>query len=296
MHVLFCPAYDFDDVMDQVIKEVNIDSKDLVDAGVSLELRNDVPQLLQKFAKLMKAAILDKVKSIAMDFAKQIANERRSTTYSQVQYHQPKKARLSILKTVSASQRDNPELRNNAAIISADNIVNNEMDEYLKMIGKTDGLCADPKCQPGTIARWWANNDALEKFPCLSRVACALYGMLPGSGGLECDIGGVSDMVQPKRGSLSAGIIEAMMSVRLNKTLVERDITIVKDLGRQWEKSIPKVRDRDFPDEYYENLQQFDENHSMFDAAGDGESGQHEDGNTPVAPDTDGEGTYESNC
>jgi hypothetical protein len=72
----------------------------------------------------------------------------------------------------------------------------------------------------------------LEKFPCLLHVAFALYEMLPGFGGLESYIGDVSKMVQPKCGLLSTGIIEAMMSVHLNKILVERDITIIKDSGK----------------------------------------------------------------
>jgi hypothetical protein len=136
MHVLFCPAYSFNDVMDQVIKEVNMNSKkDLVDAGVSRDLRNNVPQLLETFSILLKAAILGKVETITIDVAMPIANQSQSSTYPQVLYHQPKKACFYILKTVSASQRGNPDSRN-SAIVLADNIVHNEMDEYKMMIWK----------------------------------------------------------------------------------------------------------------------------------------------------------------
>jgi hypothetical protein len=46
MH-LFCPAYGFNDIRDQVIKVVDIESRDLIDAGMPLNLLNNVPQLLE---------------------------------------------------------------------------------------------------------------------------------------------------------------------------------------------------------------------------------------------------------
>jgi vacuolar-type H+-ATPase catalytic subunit A/Vma1 len=71
MYVLFCPAYNTDDIMDQVMKAVNIKSNNLIDVGVTLQgLRNDMPQLSEEFSKLLKIAILGKVKYIAMDLAK----------------------------------------------------------------------------------------------------------------------------------------------------------------------------------------------------------------------------------
>jgi hypothetical protein len=87
-----------------------------------------------------------------------------------------------------------------------------------------------------------------------------------------------------KRGSLSTVIIEAMMSVHLNKSLVEKDITKFKDLGRDWETYIPKLCDGDFSDGYYQNIKQFDQDSSMFDAMEDGESSQNVNGSTPSTP------------
>jgi hypothetical protein len=43
----------------------------------------------------------------------------------------------------------NTDSRNSATCILAD-----ELADYKTMIGKAEGLCAHPKCQPGTIAQW----------------------------------------------------------------------------------------------------------------------------------------------
>jgi hypothetical protein len=64
-------------------------------------------------------------------------------------------------------------------------------------------------------------------FPCLTQVAGALFGMKPFSGGLECDIGGVQDVVTPCYGILHLGLVEASMMVNLNKDLKHINPTTV---------------------------------------------------------------------
>ncbi len=50
-------------------------------------------------------------------------------------------------------------------------------------------------------------------YPCLPMVAKAIFGMLPGSGALECDIGGFKDIIAPKRGLLDPGMVEVLLMV-----------------------------------------------------------------------------------
>jgi hypothetical protein len=65
--------------------------------------------------------------------------------------------------------------------------------------------------------------------------------MLPGSGSLESDIGGVSDLVGPQRGSLGLGMVEAMTVIRINKNLLSVDTSNITPLDdKNWEQKIPK--------------------------------------------------------
>jgi hypothetical protein len=93
-----------------------------------------------------------------------------------------------------------------------------------------------------TITKWWADSRVSNEFSALSRIALAYMGMLPGSGGLECDIGGIGSLIGKNRGSLSPGMIECQMMVRLHKELRTYNIQKVPDLGVDWKKHIP---DRD---------------------------------------------------
>ena len=48
------------------------------------------------------------------------------------------------------------------------------------------------------------------EFPCLYMVASALFAMMAGSGGLECNIGGFGRVIRPERSQLDAGMVEAL--------------------------------------------------------------------------------------
>jgi hypothetical protein len=78
---------------------------------------------------------------------------------------------------------------------------------------------------------FWAGRARIS--PGYSRVAGGFNGKLPGSGGLECNIGMCGDLIAPKRGSLKPGYIEAQLMIRVNKDLVELDTTKVDDLGNK---------------------------------------------------------------
>ena len=102
--------------------------------------------------------------------------------------------------------------------------------------GKIFQMYDDEKSSP---VEWWSNPQVVFEFPALSRVALGFYSMLPGSGGLENDIGGIGHLVSQKRASLSQGMAEAMMLVKLNKKLRPVDVTKVPELGSKWKESIP---------------------------------------------------------
>mmetsp|Transcript_16268 Transcript_16268/g.21285 ORF Transcript_16268/g.21285 Transcript_16268/m.21285 type:complete len:167 (-) Transcript_16268:30-530(-) len=78
-----------------------------------------------------------------------------------------------------------------------------------------------------------------------------IFGMLPGSGALECDIGGFKDIIAPKRGLLDPGMVEVLLMVRLNKPLTEYDIGKIATLPCDtWQTKIPKGRPT-LPTDYF---------------------------------------------
>lgn len=81
---------------------------------------------------------------------------------------------------------------------------------------------------------WWAKDKQKEDYGCLAVVASELFGFKPGSGGLECDIGGVGDVVSPKRSSLQPGMVEVAMFIKLNKDLIEQNPTKVDALPKKY--------------------------------------------------------------
>ena len=99
------------------------------------------------------------------------------------------------------------------------------------------------------LVQWWEKPDNKMAYPYLSLVASALLSAKPGSGGLECDIGGVKDLISSKRGSLSAGMVETGMFLRFNKKNRELNQLNVPVLDN-WTAYIPKRPD--YPDDYFD--------------------------------------------
>jgi hypothetical protein len=96
-----------------------------------------------------------------------------------------------------------------------------------------------PKDGGLTAIDWWVKWGESESFPCLTKVALALFSLLPGSGALECDIGCFKDIIQPKRASLGVGVVEMHVVVGLNKDLHQLDTTKIVPLRENWEQCIP---------------------------------------------------------
>ncbi len=81
-------------------------------------------------------------------------------------------------------------------------------------------------------------------MPCLMQAALAILANKPFSGGLECDLGSLSDVLAPKQSSLRAGLVEMNMFLKINKHFIPTNPTEVvvldKKMNLSWENNIPK--------------------------------------------------------
>ena len=77
-------------------------------------------------------------------------------------------------------------------------------------------------------------------MPCLGEAALAILACKPSAVGLECDLGGMSEVLEPKRLSLKAGLVEFNMFLKINKYLVPTNPEEVSRLDKDWEFCIPK--------------------------------------------------------
>jgi hypothetical protein len=107
-------------------------------------------------------------------------------------------------------------------------------------------------------------------------VASALFGMKPGSGGLECFIGSMGDVIGRRRGSLGPGMVEASMMIKRNKDRIVRDPLMVEEYPTTWKGFIPKRPD-DPADYYMDPEHEDDGNGSISDESSDSDSSDSDD-------------------
>jgi hypothetical protein len=79
-------------------------------------------------------------------------------------------------------------------------------------------------------------------------VALAFFGVLPGSGALECDIGGFKDIIGPKRARMDPAAVEMHLVVNKNDDLTELE---PGRLEPSWERLYPTRPSS--PVDYYED-------------------------------------------
>jgi hypothetical protein len=101
-----------------------------------------------------------------------------------------------------------------------------------------------------TGIQWWCGRGQ-QFFPILSRVALAVFGLLPGSRALECDIRGFKDVIGPKRSRLDPAAVEMHLVVDKNKDLAEIDPGKLEQVPKvNWERMYPSRPQN--PVDYYE--------------------------------------------
>ncbi|CAM6041561.1 unnamed protein product [Sphagnum compactum] len=119
---------------------------------------------------------------------------------------------------------------------TAAQMVNAEV-QILKRIGAETNIESWP--ESAELCKWWARQTSM---PCLMQAALAILANKPSSGGLECDLGSLSDVLAPKRSSLRAGLVEINMFLKINKHLIPTNPAEVAPLDKKmnWENNIPK--------------------------------------------------------
>jgi hypothetical protein len=121
---------------------------------------------------------------------------------------------------------------------TAAQMVNAEV-QILKGIGDETNIELWPESTE--LCKWWARQTSM---PCLMQAALAILANKPSSGGLECDLGSMSDVLAPKRSLLRAGLVEINMFLKINKHLIPTNPTEVvlldKKMNLSWENNIPK--------------------------------------------------------
>jgi len=115
-------------------------------------------------------------------------------------------------------------------------MVNAEV-QILKGIGAETNIELWP--ESAELCKWWAHQTSM---PCLMQAALAILANKPSSGGLECDLGSLLDVLAPKRSSLRAGLVEINMFLKINKHLIPTNPIEVAPLDKKmnWENNIPK--------------------------------------------------------
>jgi hypothetical protein len=115
-------------------------------------------------------------------------------------------------------------------------MVNAEV-QILKGIGTKTNIELWP--ESAELCKWWARQTSM---PCLMQAALAILANKPSLGGLECNLGSLSDVLAPKRSSLRAGLVEINMFLKINKHLILTNPAKVALLDKKmnWENNIPK--------------------------------------------------------
>jgi hypothetical protein len=97
------------------------------------------------------------------------------------------------------------------------------------------------------VLDWW--DERKTKKPSHQHVAKTSHDMLPGSGKLKLDIGAFKNVITPKRDSLSPGLVEVQMLLRINKELTTLNTMKIKQIGKKWKQQMSKRPE--FPGDFF---------------------------------------------
>jgi hypothetical protein len=114
----------------------------------------------------------------------------------------------------------------------------NAESQILKGIGAETNIELWPKS--AELCKWWARQTSM---PCFMQATLAILANKPSSGGLECDLGSLSDVLAPKRSSLRVDLVEINMFLKINKHLIPTNPTKVAPLDKKlnWKKQHSKA-------------------------------------------------------
>ncbi|KAH9538629.1 hypothetical protein CY35_15G016900 [Sphagnum magellanicum] len=223
-------------LLKNVLEETDFKFSYLIDAQSMLYLPMTYGKILVKLINVTNIDRLDilfiwnKIKCLAETVAAPIVLKKqqmaRSTPARRLE--RPAK-RVKTLELLSA-----------ALDIMADDdkkdMVNVEV-QILKGIGVETNIELWP--ESAELCKWWACQTSM---PCLMQAALAILANKPSSGGLECDLGSLSDVLAPKQSSMRAGLVEINMFLKINKHLILTNPAEVAPLDKKmnWENNIPK--------------------------------------------------------
>lgn len=88
----------------------------------------------------------------------------------------------------------------------------------------------EDECTFSNSPQGWSKLSPRTVFPRFPQVVSCLLACKPGSGGLECDIGGFGVIISPKLDSLRPIMVEVIMILKLNKSRTQLSPFLVQSL------------------------------------------------------------------
>lgn len=217
----------------KLINASDIADEDIADGWTADEMREHHFNLVSQY---IWATISDLAERVAEALLKRDIGARSG---DQPAARQPapsaKRLKTNVLlaRALDLSDEDDVEIASSKVARTAVEVVNAERQTLLA-INKKDWPRADE------ADKWWADKAQTQRMPCLAQTALALLACKPSSGGLECDLGSMSDVLAPKRSSLRAGLTEVNLFLKINKHLMPTDPKDVCKLDKAWESHVPR--------------------------------------------------------
>ena len=174
--------------------------------------------------------------------------------------HHPRRKHVLAISLAAAglaspevdSDSDDEAVSSAGAPTTPAELVDREWTFCLEKIAQKDKRFKKSDFNDARLLQWW--DTQVDRMPCLRMVVKSLHGMLPGSGGLELDIGGFKDVIGPKRAQLDPGLVEVQLMLNVNKDLTTLDTLKIPKLGVGWRTHIP-TRPK-FPDDYFDEVEE----------------------------------------
>ncbi|BFI36965.1 hypothetical protein MARPO_0010s0097 [Marchantia polymorpha] len=179
-----------------------------------------VQELRAQHHTFVMAHIWTKIKGLVAVVAQSIVVQRRQKTAMNLL--------ASAVKLLAGSSSSSSS---SAPTIAAQIVA----DEISVLQSTTD---PDDWPEPADLCQWYAQKH--NQMPCISQVVLAVLANKSSSGGLECDLGCMTDVIAPKRSAMRAGMVEINMFLKINKKLMKTNPADVVLLDKKWQDRIPR--------------------------------------------------------